>query len=29
LLRIDPRWDPLRSNPRFGQMLQKYAHQAS
>ncbi len=29
MVRIDPRWDPLRTNPRFEQMLQKYTHQAS
>jgi hypothetical protein len=24
LLRIDPRWDPLRKHPRFQELLQKY-----
>jgi len=24
LLRIDPRWDPLRSHPRFQKILEKY-----
>ena len=27
LLRIDPRWDPLRDHPRFRDLLEKYSSQ--
>jgi tetratricopeptide (TPR) repeat protein len=26
MLRIDPRWDPLRSHPRFHKILEKYSY---
>ena len=26
LLRIDPRWDPLRDHPRYGELLREYSH---
>ena len=25
LLRIDPRWDPLRDHPRYEELLEKYS----
>jgi TolB-like protein/Flp pilus assembly protein TadD len=27
LLQLDPRWDPLRTHPRYAQLLQKYQHE--
>ena len=29
LLRLDPRWDPLRDHPRFQQILEKYSEDGS
>jgi serine/threonine-protein kinase len=27
LLKLDPRWDPLRNHPRYAQLIQKYQHE--
>jgi len=28
LLKLDPRWDPLRDHPRFQALLEKYGQEA-